>query len=215
MRRRSKTEINAFHSQRKWNFGFIVFLTLLVALLSQISIRLTLIFTLGISLGFVLQKSRFCLVAALRDPLLIGMTQLTRAFLLLLGISILGFALVFWGASQKNIPLSLNVFPLGVHTVVGGLLFGIGMVLAGGCTTGIIIRIGEGFAMQMVAFFGFVVGSVLGDRSLVNWKNSFGELPGIFLPDIFGWSPTLIMEIAVLSVLWKLARWWQKKQLGE
>ncbi|MDO0823449.1 YeeE/YedE thiosulfate transporter family protein [Desulfosporosinus nitroreducens] len=206
---------SVFHSQRKWNIGFILFLTLLLLLLSQISIRLTLITSLGISLGFVLQKSRFCLVSALRDPILIGMTQLTRAFLLLLGISILGFALVSWGASQSNIPLSLNIFPMGVHTVVGGLLFGIGMVLAGGCSTGIIIRIGEGFAMQMLAFFGLAVGSVLGERSLKSWRYTFGEWPGIFLPDIFGWVPTLILEIIVLLTLWQLARWWQKKQLGE
>lgn len=208
-------ENSAFHSQRKWNIGFILFLTLLLALLSQISIRLTLILALGISLGFVLQKSRFCLVSALRDPILIGMTQLTRAFLLLLGISILGFALVSWGATQRNIPLSLNVFPLGVHTVVGGILLGIGMVLAGGCTSGILMRIGEGFAMQWVAFFGLVVGVVLGERSLINWRNIFGESPGIFLPDIFGWGPTLILEISVLLALWQLASWWQKKQLGE
>jgi uncharacterized membrane protein YedE/YeeE len=208
-------EINPFHSQRKWNFGFVLFITLLLALLFQISIHLTLIFTLGISLGFVLQKSRFCIVAALRDPLLIGMTQLTRAFLLLLGISILGFALVFWGASQKNISIILYVFPFGVHTVVGGLLFGIGMVLAGGCTTGILMRIGEGFAMQWVAFFGLVIGSVLGERSLIHWKNTFGELPGIFLPDLFGWLPTLLLEITVLTALWLLAKWWQKKKLGE
>ncbi|GAB6152246.1 hypothetical protein JCM17380_09960 [Desulfosporosinus burensis] len=206
---------STFHSQRKWNIGFILFLTLLIALLSQISIRLTLLLTLGICLGFVLQKSRFCLVSALRDPILIGMTQLTRAFLLLLGISILGFALVSWGAAQRNIPLSLNVFPLGVHTLVGGLLFGIGMVLAGGCSTGIIIRIGEGFAMQLVAFFGLVVGSVVGERSVINWRNAFGEWPGIFLPDVLGWVPTLILEIIALSALWQLARWWQKKQLGE
>jgi uncharacterized membrane protein YedE/YeeE len=208
-------EPKAFHSQQKWNLGFIVFLTLLLALLSQISVHLTLILVLGISLGFVLQKSRFCLVSALRDPILIGMTEMTRAFLLLLGISILGFALVSWGASQINIPLVLNVFPLGVHTVVGGLLFGIGMVLAGGCTSGILMRIGEGFVMQWVAFFGLLVGAVLGERTLTNWRNVFGELPGIFLPDVLGWVPTLILEIFALLALWQLTRWWQKKQFGE
>ena len=208
-------ETKAFHSQQKWNLGFIVFLTLLLALLSQISIRLTLIMALGISLGFVLQKSRFCLVSALRDPILIGMTQLTRAFLLLLGISILGFALVSWGASQRNVPLALNVFPMGVHTVVGGVMFGMGMVLAGGCSSGILMRIGEGFVMQWVAFFGLVVGAILGERTVTHWRNAFGEWPGIFLPDVLGWFPTLILEIFALIALWKLTRWWQKKQFGE
>lgn len=208
-------ENRAFHSQQKWNIGFIVFVTLLLALLSQISIHLAVMLALGIGLGFVLQKSRFCLVSALRDPILIGMTQLTRAFILLLGISILGFALVYWGASHSNMPLRLNVFPLGVHTVVGGVLFGIGMVLAGGCTSGLLMRVGEGFAMQWVAFLGLVVGAVIGQRSQVNWRNTFGESPGIFLPDIIGWVPTLILEILVLAALWRLARWWQLKQLGE
>jgi len=208
-------ETKAFHSQRKWSLGFILFLTLLLALLYQISIQLTLIMALGISLGFVLQKSRFCLVSALRDPILIGMTELTRAFLLLLGISIVGFALVSWGASQRNIPLSLNVFPLGVHTVVGGMMFGMGMVLAGGCSSGILMRIGEGFVMQWVAFFGLVVGAILGERTVTNWRSVFGEWPGIFLPDVLGWVPTLILEILALLALWQLTRWWQKKQFGE
>lgn len=208
-------ETKLFHSQRKWSLGFILFLTLFIALLSQISIHLTLILALGISLGFVLQKSRFCLVSALRDPILIGMTQLTRAFLLLLGISILGFALVSWGASQRNIPLALNVFPLGVHTVIGGLMFGMGMVLAGGCSSGILMRIGEGFVMQWVAFFGFVVGAVFGERTVKYWRNFFGEWPGIFLPDVLGWVPTLIFEILALGALWQLTRWWQRKQFGE
>ena len=204
-----------FHSQQKWNLGFIIFLTLLLALLSQISIRLTLIMALGISLGFVLQKSRFCLVSALRDPILIGMTELTRAFILLLGISILGFALVSWGAYQRDITLSLNVFPMGVHTVVGGLMFGMGMVLAGGCSSGILMRIGEGFVMQWVAFFGFVLGAVFGERTVKHWRSFFGEWPGIFLPDVLGWVPTLILEILALGALWHLTRWWQKKQFGE
>lgn len=212
---KKRVQNKSFHSQQKWNLGFMIFLILLFTLLFQLSQNLALVFMLGIALGFVLQKSRFCIVSALRDPILIGMTQLTQAFFLLLGISILGFALVSWWATQTNIPLILNIFPFGVHTVVGGVLFGMGMVLAGGCATGILMRIGEGFAMQMVAFFGLLIGAVLGERTLDDWRSAFGERPGIFLPDVLGWIPTLILEITVLIVLWKVSQWWQRKQLGE
>ena len=67
------------------------------------------------------------------------------------------------------------------------------------------MRVEEGFAMLLVAFFGLVVGTVLGERSLINWKNDFSEWPGIFLPNISGWVQTLILEITALLALWQLA----------
>ncbi len=176
-------------------------------LLAQINWKLALNLGLGIGLGFALEKSRFCFVAAFRDPILTGMTALSQAVILLLGVSILGFALVA-GSGQGY---ALNVYPLGANTIVGGLLFGIGMVLAGGCASGILMRIGEGFAMQMLALAGALVGVFFGERSLRWWQGWGWEQPGIFLPAKLGWLSTLSLEMAVLVALWLLARWWQNR----
>lgn len=201
-------------SQRKWNLAFSVFMFMLFLTLLQINGRIAVLLALGTGVGFVLQKSRFCFTAAFRDPMITGITELTRAVILFVGISILGFGVVYQIAKSIHYPLSLNIFPLSLATIVGGILFGIGMVIAGGCVSGLLMRIGEGFGMQMVAFIGLLIGALAGKNSQAFWKKAFGEWPGIFLPDLFGWIPTLILEILFLFLLWKLAEWWQNKQIG-
>ncbi|HRF96358.1 MAG TPA: YeeE/YedE thiosulfate transporter family protein, partial [Aggregatilineales bacterium] len=48
--------------------------------------------------------------------------------------------------------------PLGWHTIFGATLFGFGMVLAGGCVTGSIYRMGEGYVGSWVSFAGILLG---------------------------------------------------------
>jgi uncharacterized protein len=202
-------------SQKKWNYGFTAFMTMLFLLILQVSVNLALIFALGTALGFTLQKSRFCFVAALRDPMVTGITELTQAVILLTGLSILGFGMINYISFLQQRPIFLNVFPVGYHTIVGGILFGIGMVIAGGCVSGILMRIGEGFAMQIVALFGLLIGALIANQTQGFWQGTFGEWGGIYLPDLIGWFPALVIQLLVLAGLWQLARWWQKRTFGE
>ncbi|WP_018214524.1 YeeE/YedE thiosulfate transporter family protein [Desulfitobacterium hafniense] len=201
-------------SQWKLNLSFSIFILLLLLLLIQVSLQLALIFAVSLAIGFTLQKSRFCFVSAFRDPLLVGTTKLTEAVIVLLAISIPGFAIAFHLAPMFNIPVSLYVTSFGGHTFIGGVLFGTGMVLAGGCASGILMRVGEGFAMQMIALLGLLIGAFLGKYSLSYWLAAFHEFPGVFLPDTIGWIPSITIELFILFLLWKVIRWWQKRQKG-
>ena len=202
------------NSQWKLNLGFSIFIILLIVLLIQVSIQLALIFILSLGLGFALQKSRFCCTSAFRDPLLVGTTKLTRALILLIAISLIGFTAVVYLADLFRISVNLNLFPMGFHTVVGGIIFGIGIVLAGGCAAGVLTRVGEGFAIQMIALLGVFLGTLLGSYSLPYWRTTFGESPGIFLPDVVGWLPAVAIQLLILLSLWLVTLWWQKKQNG-
>jgi uncharacterized membrane protein YedE/YeeE len=51
--------------------------------------------------------------------------------------------------------------PPSLGNVVGGLVFGIGMVLAGGCVCGSLFKFGAGSAASLLAVVGMVVGSAL------------------------------------------------------
>lgn len=198
-------------SQQKLNLGFSFFILLLLLLLVQVSAQLALIFLVSLAIGFTMQKSRICFVAAFRDPLLVGTTKLTETLILLLVISIPSFAIVYNFADMFNISLNLYVTPFGVHTFIGGILFGTGMVLAGGCASGILTRVGEGFAMQMIALLGLFIGAFWGKYSLPHWLSIFHEFPGIFLPDIMGWVPAVALQLSILLLLWKAIRWWQRR----
>src|SRR5262249_56406078 len=96
----------------------------------------------GAGFGVIFQRSRFCLVRAFREPFLTGDAEHTRAAALALVVSTLGFA-ILKATDLKD--KTEWVFPAaGVGALAGGLAFGIGMTLAGGCGAGALWRAGQG-----------------------------------------------------------------------
>src|SRR5207245_10201325 len=94
----------------------------------------------GGAFGLIFQRSRFCLVRAFREPFMTGDAEHTRAAALALVISTVGFAILkFTDLKDKR----ESVFPAaGAGALGGGLVFGVGMTLAGGCGAGSIWRAG-------------------------------------------------------------------------
>ncbi len=107
---------------------------------------------IGILFGFALQRGRFCMNSAFRDPLVFKDFTLLKAVSLAIAVELVGFyALDFFGLiefSPKT--LYLLAVPLGAY------IFGIGMVIAGGCASGTAYRVGEGMIGSWLALFGFV-----------------------------------------------------------
>ncbi|MCE5312033.1 MAG: YeeE/YedE family protein [Nitrospiraceae bacterium] len=108
----------------------------------------------GIMFGFVLQRGRYCMNSAFRDIVFINDTTLFRVWLLALSIAIVGANFMedigmFGDAGLRR--QSFNI----VANMVGGYIFGMGMVMAGGCGSGVIYRIGEGYISSFFATIGF------------------------------------------------------------
>lgn len=96
-------------------------------------------FLFGSIVGLLVQRSRFCNTAALRDAIMFKTYRNTKALLvamMILSIGFTGFMTV--GAGH---PMSFDV---GLNTFAGLFLFGIGMVLAGACTVSTWVKAGEG-----------------------------------------------------------------------
>lgn len=163
------------------------------------------ILLLGVTLGVVSQRSRVCFVQAFREPFLTGDTRHTRAMLLALAVSIVGFAIVKSVIDTKADDFVRPTFWIGA--VLGGAIFGFGMVLAGGCGGGSIWRAGEGHVKLWLAVLGYV-----GSATLVNeWLRRSGLATqlgtSVFLPDQLGWIGALAF-LALLLVGWYLlVRW--------
>ncbi len=198
-------------------FGlFIIFLIIFFGIfLGSISSTLSFFWITGIAFGFILQKSRFCFVAAIRDPYLIGGTSLTKAMLIAFAITSIGFTAIKYGAYINNqaIPGQSFIAPISIATIVGGILFGIGMVIAGGCASGILMRTGEGFQMQILTLFFFIVGSLWGAHDFGWWHNTFiSNSKKIFLPDIFGWFGALAIQLIFIAFIYIIADKWESKK---
>ncbi len=96
-------------------------------------------FVFGAVAGLLMQRSRFCNTAALRDAIMFKTYRNTKAMLVAMMILTIGFtAFMSLGAGH---PLQFDV---GLNTFAGLFLFGIGMVLAGACTVSTWVKTGEG-----------------------------------------------------------------------
>ncbi len=115
----------------------------------------------GLLFGAVVQRSRFCLVAAVSNLVLVKDHSQLHAYVATLGVAIIGTSVLEHGGwvavadSAYRAP-SLNWG----GAVLGGLVFGFGAMLAGGCATRTVVRVAEGNLGALVALFGFAAGSM-------------------------------------------------------
>lgn len=161
-------------------------------------------FVTGLAFGYILQRSRFCFTASMRDPYLTKSTTLTRAVLVAFAITTIGFTAIKFGYFQAGLPIPGMgyVVPISLATAAGALMFGTGMVIAGGCASGTLMRVGEGFFMNMISFVFFIVGSLWGAHDFGWWKYHFiSKGPTVFLPDVFGWFWAVVVQLLVIFLL--------------
>ncbi|MFU0831960.1 MAG: hypothetical protein ACFWUC_03340 [Oscillospiraceae bacterium] len=196
----------------------VLFLACAAAVLLWLFRKSYLVFwVVGIAIGIVLRYSRFCFAAAFRDPVLIHNTKLMRALLLALMISSAGFAAVQYRYLQNHPNVNYSDIPgilnsVGLHTAVGAFLFGIGMVIAGGCASGVLMRIGEGHSLPWFALLGFFAGTVLGANHYSFWvDNIIHNAAVIYFPEHFNFGVVLLLQTAVLIALYFLASWYQRR----
>lgn len=108
----------------------------------------------GIIFGFILQRGRFCMNSAFRDIILLKEYKLAKGVLIALGVSMIGFSIMILGGIVTANPKPFT----GLGSILGGFIFGIGMVLASGCASGTTYRVGEGMTGSFVALLGIGMG---------------------------------------------------------
>lgn len=165
---------------------------------------------LGIAAGFVMHRSDFCIAGMFRDLFLFRRTVMLRSFLLLIIAT-----MVLFEAARRLGLLSAYPFPIlyapTAANIVGGLIFGVGMVLAGGCVVGTLYKMGSGSVLSMTAFCGMVVGSGLYAEFHPAWsafvkRTTF--FPGkVTMAQILGIDPLVTVVVAVVPAGILLVRW--------
>ncbi|MDO8531158.1 MAG: YeeE/YedE family protein [Dehalococcoidia bacterium] len=192
---------------------------LVVALLIAIGLamaavdsRLAVFWAFGVTFGFILQRSRFCFASAFRDLFLLQDGRVMKAVLGGLAIATVGFALVQYNLTPSlaagRLPFNAGVVPLGLHLLLGGVLFGVGMVVAGGCTSGSLYRIGEGYVGSLVAVGGMMVGLAF-IHFTWNWwwENYISRQPLVWLPPTLGWGGAVVLVLLVLAAAASFIIW--------
>ena len=119
---------------------------------------------------------------------------------------------------EAIIPGTQNVFMTNIGTVIGGFVFGIGMIIAGGCASGTLADFGEGEGHALIAFPLFVLGTIPGHylREVID-RNPIGKV-GVrgHLPQYFGYFGALVVTLLGLLLLYVLTKKYEnnRKQNG-
>ncbi|NCZ78967.1 MAG: YeeE/YedE family protein, partial [Burkholderiaceae bacterium] len=110
-------------------------------------------FVITAALGAIMQRTNFCTLGAVSDGILMEDWSRMRQWCLAIGIAILGVAFMShlgWIDVTKSLYTGNRVLYL--STFIGSVLFGIGMVLASGCGSKTLVRIGSGNLKSIVVF---------------------------------------------------------------
>ncbi len=159
---------------------------------------------LGLAFGLVLQRGGFCGSALLSSAWLYQDRRGLLAAGVAIAVSMAGFSLlVALGLVVAN-PSPMRL----ASAVAGGLVFGVGMVLAGGCVTGTLFKAAEGSFTSMLALLGIGLGVVTTDEgALAPVKKWLALLsreirPPAGLHDVMGLSYPLVGAlVAALALL--------------
>ena len=182
-------------------------------------------FIFGSVVGLLVQRSRFCNTAALRDAIMFKSYRNTKA--LLVAMMILSIGIPLFMTFGQGHPLEFDV---GVNTMIGLYLFGLGMVLAGACTVSTWVKAGEGNVgaawALLFTFVGMFLFSLIwsanywppAPASMTGKPNlealQFGFANAATLQSTFG-IPAVVFGMAQALVLFGLYRAIRRKEMAQ
>jgi uncharacterized protein len=166
---------------------------------------------IGLIIGVVLQRSRFCIVRALREPFISGDSDPAVGIMAGIIIGLIGFTTIkVMGIGSESAYVASSYW---VPAIVGGVIFGLGMTVAGGCTVGATWRAGEGHVKLWMALIGLILSMPLVGEYIK--PGFFDMLPdsmnqAVFLPDTFGYGGSISLMLLII-VLWFIFVKWNER----
>jgi hypothetical protein len=171
----------------------------------------------GFAIGFVMHRSRFCVARAIREPFMTGEGDMSKAVVLALAVGIPLASLVF---QKELVDPYIGIPPrFWIGSLLGGVIFGFGMIFAGGCGTGSLWRMGEGHLKLWLAVFFFAWSGSTASALLhkLGWITAVINLDLLeespmgyqtFLPAMLdGWGWTYLLTGSFLLIWYLLVRY--------
>lgn len=112
----------------------------------------------GTVTGVVMASGKICFNSATRKAVFDRTPLLMRIFAIAVALQLLVLPILN-EVGLVDLHPGIGLFP--VAQVIGGLIFGIGMALAGGCIAGILWKSGAGSVATAIAVVGFIAGELI------------------------------------------------------
>ncbi|MEA3404719.1 MAG: YeeE/YedE family protein [Pseudomonadota bacterium] len=159
------------------------------------------LFLIGGLLGATLNYFQSGFSSSFRSFILEKRTVGMRAIIWMLGIAILLFAPFLAMGSWQNQTFNGFIRTLSLAVPIGAFIFGIGMQIGCGCTSGTLNRVGQLQTLSVSTLFFMVIGGTLAAYTFEDW----GTLPAIepfaFQAE-FGWILGILIQLTLLATLY-------------
>ena len=133
----------------------------------------------GIALGLAARLGRFCTLGAIEDFFYSSSALRLQMWVMAIGVAVAGaFGLSMLGLFDANASVYINTQWNPIASVIGGLMFGYGMAIAGNCGYGALARLGGGDIRA------FVIVLVIGVAAYVMASGPLAELRVALFPPI-------------------------------
>ena len=162
----------------------------------------------GLAFGVLIERGQICFTAAFRDLFLVGRSLMAKAIIIgMAGSSILTLIVI----SVYDLTPVTQIAAL--STLLGGVLFGLGIVMASGCETGMMYRLMEGQLLFLPVFAGNIIGATFlayawDHLSLYDALVKHGDK--INLLDTLGPVGAILSTLTMLAVLYALTLYREK-----
>lgn len=200
-------------ANRRFRLGMVVFFAWAIAsfyVMQAVSIKLGFAMLCGLGFGLLIERAQICFTSAFRDLWATGRAYMGKAIIYGMLIGTIGvFSYIQLGMNPK-------IMWAGPNAVIGGLLFGFGIVLAGGCETGWMYRAMEG----QVHFMWVGVGNVAGSTLLAYWWDDLAPVLALDYEKInllksFGPISGLLINYALMIACLVFVVWWEKRFISK
>jgi len=174
---------------------------------------------IGLLMGLISQRSRFCIVKAFRDPFMTGESNGSTGVMAGMVVTLFGFTAIKYfgiGIGDPGIRAQEMTWVFSHFwgkAIVGGFVFGIGMTIAGGCAVGTLWRVGEGQVKLWFSALAFILVSPLSNKVIVPvFNNIFPHEASfrMFLPDYLGYAGAFTLVIFIILFWYWFVKWNEK-----
>ncbi|MHA2365961.1 MAG: YeeE/YedE thiosulfate transporter family protein [Candidatus Hodarchaeales archaeon] len=143
---------------------------------------------IGLVFGLLLQRGKLCTNSAFANMLIIRNSTLVKAIIVAVLLQMIGMAILSATGFLDYNPIIFSW----LFSPFGGFIFGIGMVLASGCASGVCYKAGEGLYTALIAIVGFAIGGLLIDEfglPIIDLKReTYLDDPNMAIPDLLGFN---------------------------
>ena len=166
---------------------------------------------ISVFIGIVLQRSRWCVVRALREPFMSG--DSTAAVAIMAGILVGMAGMVAYKFANPGTSIEMMfVFPhFWLRALIGATLFGFGMTIAGGCAVGSMWRAAEGQVKLLIALVAMIfvmplVAKYVNPGFLDLLPDAIAEQK-VYMPDVLGYGGAIALFVGIIGLWYWFVKW--------